>query len=81
MRKTNNNRYPQGYLGKIAYHIACRNYDKVEYFALRQRETYGEILPQDLVTIMTEVRKIEQVWENEEREFVGHLGRFWFKLK
>ena len=32
MRKTNNNYYPQGYLGKIAYHMFKGNFDKVQYF-------------------------------------------------
>jgi hypothetical protein len=64
--------YENGYLPKIAYHIACRNYDKVEYFANRQREIDGEILPQHLVTIMEEVRKIESKWENEGSEVVKY---------
>lgn len=75
MRNTDN-KYPQGYLPKIAYHIACRNYDKVEYFHKRQQETYGPIQPQELVEIMNQVRKIEQTWQNEQQEFNSHLGRF-----
>jgi len=41
MRKTNY--YPQGYLGKIAYHMVKGNFDKVQYFAKRQVQTYGDI--------------------------------------
>ena len=47
MRKTNNNRYPQGYLGKIAYHMFKGNFDKVQYFAKRQVQTYGDISEED----------------------------------
>ena len=47
MRKTNNNRYPQGYLGKIAYHMFKGNFDKVQYFAKRQVQTYGDISEDD----------------------------------
>ena len=75
MRNTDN-KYPQGYLPKIAYHIACRNYDKVEDFHIRQQEAYGPIQPQELVEIMNQVRKIEQTWQNEQQEFNSHLGRF-----
>lgn len=47
MRKRNNNYYPQGYLGKIAYHIVQGNLDKVQYFVNRQTQTYGAITRED----------------------------------
>jgi len=76
MNKMNNNRYPQGYLPKIAYHLARRDYQKAEYFASKQKETYGSIEPQDMIKIMAEVNRIQDQYAQEEREFSSHLGRF-----
>ena len=81
MRKTNNNRYPQGYLGKIAYHMFKGSFDKVQYFAKRQVQTYGDISEEDDRTINQLVVDLRRQQEAEEREFQSHLGRFWFKLK
>ena len=36
-------KYPQGYLPRIAYHLARGNDSKVEYFTERQLEQYGDI--------------------------------------
>ena len=74
MNKTD--RYPQGYLPKVAYHLARRDYQKAEYFAQRQKETYGSIEPQDMIKIMAEVNRIQDQYAQEEREFNLHLGRF-----
>ena len=74
MNKTD--RYPQGYLPKVAYHLARRVYQKAEYFAQRQKETYGPIEPQDMIKIMAEVNRIQDQYQQEEREFNLHLGRF-----
>ena len=81
MRKTNNNRYPQGYLGKIAYHMFKGNFDKVQYFAKRQVQTYGDISEEDDRMINQLVIDFKRQQEAEEQEFQSHLGRFWFKLK
>ena len=81
MRKTNNNRYPQGYLGKIAYHMFKGNFDKVQYFAKRQVQTYGDISEEDDRMINQLVIDYKRQQAAEEREFQSHLGRFWFKLK
>lgn len=43
----NGNYYPQGYLGKIAYHMFKGNFDKVQYFAKRQVDVYGDISEED----------------------------------
>jgi hypothetical protein len=40
---TNSNRYANGYLPKIAYHLAHGNQDNVDYFKQRQIATYGRI--------------------------------------
>jgi len=76
MNKMNNNRYPQGYLPKIAYHLARRDYRKAGYFAALQKETYGSIEPQDMIKLMEEVNRIQDQYAQEEREFSSHLGRF-----
>ncbi len=36
-------KYPDGYIPKIAYHMTQGNVDKVEYFWKKQTETYGHI--------------------------------------
>ncbi len=41
-------RYPNGYLGKIAYHALQGNTDKVIYFTNRHVETYGPMTTEDL---------------------------------
>jgi hypothetical protein len=51
MTKTNNNRYPQGYLPKIAYHLGQGNIQKFHYFMKRQIEAYGDLSEQDHQTI------------------------------
>ena len=38
-----NERYAQGYLPKIAYHMFKNNYDKTMYFYERQVEKYGKM--------------------------------------
>lgn len=51
-RESNNsNYYPQGYLAKIAYHLAQGNISKYKYFLQRQREMYGELTPEDIQVI------------------------------
>ena len=42
------NYYPQGYLGKIAYHAIKGNTDKVMYFTNRHVDTYGPMTTEDL---------------------------------
>ena len=76
MRKTNNNRYPQGYLGKIAYHMFKGNFDKVQYFAKRQVQTYGDISEEDDRIINRLVLDFKGQQAAEEWEFQSHLGRF-----
>ena len=68
------NRYPNGYLPKIAFHMASGNNDKVEYFVNRQIETYGPITPQQMVQVNQGVTEIKRQWEIEEQEFKSHLS-------
>jgi len=74
MRKTNY--YPQGYLGKIAYHMVRGNFDKVQYFAQRQVQTYGDISEEDDRIINRLVIDLRRQEAAEQREFQAHLGRF-----
>lgn len=41
-------RYPNGYLGKIAYHAIKGNVDKVIYFTERHTKMYGPMTTEDL---------------------------------
>lgn len=50
--------YENGYLPKIAYHLAQDNWEKAQYFTERQRTTYGELDHQDWLHVMSEMRKI-----------------------
>ena len=43
-----NNRYTDGYLPKIAYHIANNNADKLEYFTSRHEAKYGKLTQKDM---------------------------------
>ena len=77
MRNTDNtNSYPQGYLPKIAYHLARRDYKSAEFFAGRQKETYGPIEPSDIIVLQEMVNEINERYAQEAREFNSHLGRF-----
>jgi hypothetical protein len=69
-----NQKYPNGYLPKIAYHMAADNPEKVSYFFNRQAEAYGPITPENMEFITKEVNKIKRIWAAEEREFNSHLS-------
>ena len=43
-----NRKHANGYLNKIAYHLACGNNKKVSYFFDRQTEVYGSLTGADL---------------------------------
>ena len=51
--------YANGYLPKIAYHVARNNQESVKYFFERQVEAYGPITHEDMTFITQEVRKLE----------------------
>ena len=68
------NSYKNGYLPKIAYHIAANNAEKVSYFMNRQVEVYGPITPEDMAFVTKESNKIQRVWALEMQEFKSHLG-------
>jgi len=44
----NSNKYPNGYLPKIAYHIANQNADKLNYFTERHEAKYGKLTQEDM---------------------------------
>lgn len=69
-----NSKHPNGYLPKIAYHMADNNAQAVEHFTDRQIARYGNISSEDMMWISQEVAKIKRIWAIEEREFNSHLS-------
>jgi len=69
-----NSKHPNGYLPKIAYHMASDNHEAVAHFFERQVVAYGPITAEDMVWIMRERDKVVRVWAAEEREFNNHLN-------
>jgi len=67
-------KYQNGYLPKIAYHMAQGNTDRVEYFTHRQISRYGELTPWDMGWISNQVNSILHQWAQEEKEFNSHLS-------
>jgi len=43
-----NRKYADGYLPKIAYHIANQNPDKLNYFTERHETKYGKLTQDDM---------------------------------
>ncbi len=52
-----NDRYPEGYLPKIAYHIANQNPDKADYGTKRHEEKHGELTKEELDIINERVKQ------------------------
>lgn len=69
-----NSKHPQGYLPKIAYHMAGNCPASVEHFTDRQIARYGNISSEDMMWICQEVARIHRMWKIEEREFNSHLS-------
>ena len=44
----NATKYPDGYLPKIAYHIANQNPDKLNYFTDQHEALYGKLTQEDI---------------------------------
>ena len=53
-----NNRYADGYLPKIAYHISQRNTDKVNFFTKRHEDKYGKLTAEDVNKVIDLVMEI-----------------------
>ena len=53
-----NNKHPQGYLPKIAYHIFKGNDEKVNYFIQRQEAQYGQMSVEDMGFIGDAIRNL-----------------------
>lgn len=68
------NTYPNGYLPKIAYHMADNNHEAVAHFTERQLAAYGPLNAEDMQFITREIAKIQRIWANEMKEFNSHLG-------
>ena len=62
------------YLGKIAYHLACGNIEKVNYFFEHQVKMFGPITADDMMVIINRRNKIVREWEMEQNEFNAHIG-------
>ena len=62
------------YLGKIAYHLACGNIEKVNYFFECQVKAFGPITADEIRIIIKRRDDIVREWENEMKEFNAHLG-------
>ena len=69
-----NSKHPNGYLPKIAYHMASDNHEAVAHFFERQVVAYGPITAEDMIWIMRERDNVVRVWAAEEREFNNHLN-------
>ena len=69
-----NQKHQNGYLPKIAYHMAGNCPASVEYFTERQMVTYGPITPEQMLWICKEVASIHRTWKIEEKEFNSHLS-------
>ena len=53
-----NDRYPEGYLPKIAYHIFKGNDEKVNYFIERQEAQYGEMSVEQMAMIGEKIKDL-----------------------
>lgn len=70
MKKT----YENGYLPKIAYHLAAGNKDKFLYFSEKQVEVYGPMTPKQMLWINDKFEAIKKEWAVEMKEMNDHLG-------
>ena len=55
----NSNKYPDGYLPKIAYHIANQNVDKLNYFTAQHEAKYGKLTASDVSKVIDMVTELE----------------------
>jgi hypothetical protein len=55
-------KYANGYLPKIAYHmVITKDQSKVNYFAKRQQQTYGEPTPEDDDFMRSEIIRLVSI--------------------
>ena len=54
----NSNKYPNGYLPKIAYHIANQNVDKLNYFTAQHEAKYGKLTASDVSKVIDMVTEL-----------------------
>lgn len=71
MKKT----YENGYLPKIAYHLAAGNDDKATYFFKKQVNVYGVMTAEQGIWLNNKVNAIKKEWAVEMKEMNDHLGR------
>ena len=53
-----NDRYPEGYLPKIAYHIFKGNDEKANYFIERQETQYGEMGVEEMTKVGQKIKDL-----------------------
>ena len=75
MKKKMEFRHKNGYLPKIAYHLAAGNEDKFLYFSEKQVEVYGKITPKQMLWVHRKMNSIKKEWAIEMKEMNDHLGR------
>lgn len=68
--------YENGYLPKVAFHLAAENAQKANYFLQRQNDVYGEVTVEQLLWCHREALKLQKLWRDELAEFNAHLGRY-----
>jgi hypothetical protein len=52
-------KYANGYLPKIAYHmVVTQDQSKIDYFAKRQQQTYGDPTPEDDDFLRSEITRL-----------------------
>jgi len=56
----NATKYPDGYLPKIAYHIANQNADKLEYFTAQHEAKYGKLTASDISKVIDMVVELAE---------------------
>ncbi len=74
MKKKMEFRHENGYLPKIAYHLAAGNKDKFLHFSERQVSVYGPMTPIQMIWINERVDSIKKEWAVEMKEMNDHLG-------
>jgi len=55
-----NNRYADGYLPKIAFHISQANSEKVDYFTERHEAKYGKLTASDISKVIDMVMELAE---------------------
>ena len=66
--------YENGYLNKIAHHMACDNHESVKHFTERQIAGYGHLTAENMSWLTRHVASIKRIWAAEARELEANIG-------